>query len=129
MYHLPVSNILSFVWTIKYLAITFNLARRLERSTDQVLRAVYRDSLEAWATNASLPGFSTNLPFGGPSVISSIPKRREVLYSAEALKLAPMLSILGYDRVFPGLVPGAIPELRHELLPDYTRLESPLLNV
>ena len=99
----------------------------MESSTHQVVRAVHRDSLGAWARNASLSGFLTNLTFRDPSVVSSILKTREVLYSAEALKIAPMLSKLGYDRVFPGLVPGAIPDLRHELLPNYTRLESPLI--
>ena len=94
------------------------------------MRAVNRDSLGAWATNVSLPGFSTNLPFGGPhgkSTSPSIPNWRQVLYSREALKLAPMLTKLGYDRVFPRLVFGAIPDLRRERLPDYTRLDSPLL--
>ena len=98
----------------------------MEWSTNQVVLPVYRDSLGAWATNASLPGFSTQLSFGKANF--SNPNGPEVLYSVEALKLAPMLSKLGYNRVFPGLVPGAIPGLHHKkLLPDYKRLESPLL--
>ena len=91
------------------------------------MRAVYRDSLGAWARNATLPGFSTHLATGGPPDNSSSPNWHEVLCSEEALKLAPMLSKLGYDRVYPALAPGAKPDLRRELLPDYTRLESPLL--
>ena len=106
-------------------------ARRVERSTDQVVRAVYRDSLGAWATNASLPG-SSKLPLGGPAAGPNPAKRRELLYSNEALTLAPMLAKFGYDRVFPGLAPGGlvpdeIPAMRPEQRPDYALLESPLL--
>lgn len=105
---------------------------RVERSTDQVVRAVYRDSLGAWATNASLPGFSTRLPLGGQATGPTPAKRRELLYSYEALSLAPMLTKFGYDRVFPGLpptglAPDDVPALRPDQRPDYTRLESPLL--
>ena len=92
---------------------------RLERSTDQVMRALYRDALFSWANET--------WPRTGAPVESSRP---EYLLTRTALEAAPPLRDLGYADVLALYSPG--PSAAHspsaDRLPDYSRVQSSLLS-
>ena len=96
-----------------------NFLCRLERSTDQVMRALYTDALFSWA--------NTTWPPAGAQVD---PAGQQVLLRADSLETAPLLRSLGYAGVL-SLEPPSFaspPSGTPSRLPDYSLLSSDLLH-